>query len=58
MLSVQLAALAVAWGVVPLDQQTAVLELLGVDPSRVPAILGLLVIAARLVDQPKARGDE
>jgi hypothetical protein len=53
MLSVQLAALVVAWGIVPADQQAAMLDWIGIEPARVPAVLGLLVILGRLVDQPK-----
>lgn len=58
LLSVQVAAAAVAWSALPPDVQTAVLGTLGVSPERVPGILGLLVIVARLVDQPRARGDQ
>ena len=39
----------------PADAQAAVLGVLGVGPERIPGILGLLVIAARLIDQPKTR---
>lgn len=52
LLSVQAGALLVAWGLVPLDQQTAILALLHVPADLVPAIMGLLVIAGRLVSQP------
>lgn len=55
MLSVQVAAVAVAWSAMPADAQAAVLAVLGVGPERIPGILGLLVIAARLIDQPKTR---
>lgn len=55
MLSVQVAAVAVAWSAMPADAQAAVLGVLGVGPERIPGILGLLVIAARLIDQPKTR---
>lgn len=53
MLSVQIAAAVVAWGFVPPDQQEAMLYWLGIDPARVPAVLGMMVIIGRLVDQPK-----
>lgn len=53
MLSVQIAALAVLFGALPVDQQAALLALLGVGPERIPALLGLAVIAARLINQPK-----
>ena len=46
---------ALAWGSVPQDMQSAMLSAIGVPESRVPAILGLLVIVARLIDQPKVR---
>lgn len=53
--STQIAALAVLFGALPADTQAAVLDTIGVPASRVPAILGLLVIAARMVSQrPKA----
>lgn len=53
MLSVQIAAAAVLFGALPVEQQAAILSLLGVGPERMPALLGLAVIVARLVDQPK-----
>jgi len=40
----------------PADAQAAVLGVLGVGPERVPGIMGLLVIVARLIDQPKTKG--
>ena len=52
MWSVQLASLLVAWGALPLDMQAALVEAVGIRPERVPAILGLLVILGRLVQQP------
>lgn len=54
MASVQLAGLAVLFGSLPPDTQASVLDLVGVSPSRVPAILGLLFVAGRLIAQPKA----
>ena len=50
--SVQLGALLVAWGSLPVDLQAAIVSLVGVPAERVPAVLGLLVIVARLVQQP------
>lgn len=50
-LSVQVAALAVIWGMVPGDTQAAMLDAVGVPASRVPAVLGLMFIAARLLAQ-------
>ena len=55
MLSVQVAAVAVAWSAMPADAQAAVLGVLGVGPERIPGILGLLVIVAWLIDKPKTR---
>ena len=55
MLSMWVAALAVAWGATPVDLQTAVLEAFGVGPERIPAVLGLLFVLARLIDQPALR---
>lgn len=57
MLSVQVAGAAVLFGALPADQQAAILALIGIGPERIPALLGLAVIVARLVDQPKVHGD-
>ena len=51
LLTVQIAALAVVWGSLPVDMQTSVLALIGIGPERIPAILGLLMIAGRLISQ-------
>ena len=53
MLSMQVAALAVIFGSLPPDQQTAILQWLGLAPERIPAVLGVLFIVTRLVNQPK-----
>lgn len=53
MTSMQLAAAAVLFGTLPADTQAAVLDLVGVPASRVPAILGLLFMAGRIVGQPR-----
>jgi hypothetical protein len=53
MLSVQIAGAAVLYGALPVDQQAAILALLGVGADRVPGLIGLAVIVARLVDQPQ-----
>lgn len=53
MLSVQVAAAAVVWGSLPPEQQAAILSLLGIGPERIPALLGVLFIVARLVKQPE-----
>lgn len=52
MFSVQIAALAVVFGTLPADQQSAILALIGIGPERIPALLGLGVIVARLISQP------
>lgn len=52
LLSVQIAGLAVIFGALPVDQQSAILSMLGIGPERIPAVLGLAVIVARLVQQP------
>ena len=51
MLSVQVASLAIVWGALPVDQQAAILALCGVGPERVPLVIGLAVIVARVVSQ-------
>ena len=55
MASVQIAACAVIFGALQPDQQAAILALLGMAPERIPGVLGLAVIVARLIDQPKTR---
>ena len=52
MLSVQAAAVAVTVGLLPPDQQAAVLAAVGIPPERLPLAVGLLFIAARLIGQP------
>ena len=51
--SVRVAAIGVAWGALPIDTQTAMLAAVGIEPTRVPAILGLAFIVFRLVAQPE-----
>jgi hypothetical protein len=55
MASVQVAAVAVVWGTLPEDMQAALLAVVGVPVERVPAVLGLLLLLGRLIDQPKVR---
>ena len=55
LLSVQLAAVSVALGSIPPEVQASMLDAVGVPASRVPAILGILMLLARLVAQPRAR---
>lgn len=56
MLSVQAAAVACAVGLLPPDQQTALLAAVGVPAERLPLVLGLLFLAARLLNQPAVSG--
>ena len=58
MASVRISLLAVLFAALPADQQVAILALLGVDAARIPGLLGLAVILARVIDQPRVRGDE
>lgn len=57
MLSIQIAAGAVLFGSLPPDQQSAILQWLGLAPERIPAVLGALFIVTRLVSQPKVNQD-
>lgn len=57
MASVQIATLAIVFGALPADQQAAILGLVGVSPERIPACLGLALILARLIDQPRLRAN-
>ena len=50
-LSVQIAAVGVIFGSLPADTQAAMLDAVGIAPSRLPAILGLLVLMGRLISQ-------
>lgn len=55
MFSIQVAGIAVVFGAMPADTQAAVLDLVGLPPSRLPAVLGVLMIIARLVSQPRLK---
>ncbi len=55
MASVQVATVAVAWGSLPADTQAAVLDAVGLSPSQVPLVLGVLMLLARVVNQPSTR---
>jgi len=50
-ITVQLGALMVTWGLLPLEQQSAILSIIGLPAERVTAVLGLMVIAGRVVSQ-------
>ena len=54
LLSVQVAAFAVVWGMVPVDQQKAILALVGLGPHHMPALFGIVFIVTRLIRQPQA----
>lgn len=54
-LSVHVATAAVTFGLLPPEQQHAILAALSVPPERVPAVLGALFLLARFVKiDPKA----
>lgn len=57
LMTVQIGVAAVAWVALPADTQAAVLRLVGLSEEQLPAVLGALVIVARLIAQPKARGE-
>ena len=46
--SVRVAGLATVFGLLPPDQQASILEALHVPANRVPAVMGLVFIVARL----------
>lgn len=58
MASVQVATLALGWGLLPPDTQAQLLAAVGVPAERIPAVLGALFLVLRLVDQPKTRQGE
>ena len=51
LLSVQVGTLAVTFGLLPPDQQSAILSIVGITPERVPAVLGALFLASRMLKQ-------
>jgi hypothetical protein len=55
MLTVQISAAAVVFGSLPVEAQGAVLDAVGVSPARVPAVLGVALLVARLIAQPGTR---
>ena len=55
MASVQIATVALGWGLLPPDAQAAMLTAVGVPAERIPALLGALFLVLRLIDQPKVR---
>ena len=55
MASVHVALGAVAFSTLPADVQAAMLGAVGLPVSAAPAVLGVLMIIARVVSQPKAQ---
>lgn len=51
--STRIAALAVTFGLLPPDQQTAILDAVHIPANRIPAVVGALFLVSRLVAQPK-----
>lgn len=47
------ASVIVAWGLIPYEGQVAIAALLHIPAPAIPAVLGLLVMAGRLVSQKK-----
>jgi hypothetical protein len=58
MLSVQAAAVAVTIGLLPPEQQAAVLAAVGIPAERLPLAVGLLFMAARLIGQPSVEAQD
>lgn len=58
MLSVQAAAAAVAFGLLDPALQAAVLSFFNVPAERVPAIIGFIFLAARLLGQKAVSGGD
>lgn len=52
MFTIWVGSLATVFGLLPADQQSALLDFLHLPPSRVPALIGLAFILARLIKQP------
>lgn len=51
--SVQVAGVAVAWAMLPSEQQEAILSIVGISQERVTAVIGVLFILARIIKQGK-----
>ncbi len=52
-LSMQIGAVAALFGLLPIDQQSALLALVGMRQDQLPLVLGLAFMAGRLVQQEK-----
>jgi hypothetical protein len=55
MLSVRVAAAAVAFGALDPVSQAGILAMLHIPAERLPALVGFAIIVVRLIDQPKTR---
>lgn len=55
LLSMQLSAAAVVFGLLDHTTQVAVLAFLNIPAERIPAILGIMFMVTRLVRQPSVR---
>ena len=55
MATVWVGLLATGFGLLPLDQQLAILALAGITPLQAPAVIGVTFIVARMIDQPSTR---
>lgn len=51
--SVQIGSAAAVFGLLPADQQTAMLQAVGLRPDQLPLVMGLAFLAARLWKQPE-----
>lgn len=54
-LSVQIGAGAALFGLLPVDQQSAVLALVGLRQDQLPLVLGLAFMAGRLLQQNQGK---
>lgn len=55
MFSVQMAGALVAWSMLPPDSQMLLIGWTGFPAERVPALLGILAVVGRLVQQPSVQ---
>lgn len=54
LLTIQIGTLVTGFGLLPPDQQAAVLDMLGIPPERVLSVVGVAFLLARLVKQKDA----
>lgn len=50
--SVRVGALITVFGLLPPDQQVAIIAAIGIDQTRVPAVIGAIFLISRLWAQP------